>query len=372
MTDNKTVDKRLLKHADILVDYCTEIQPGDRVVIESTIAAEPMLEALMERILVRGGYPYLLTKLPQQEAIFYKYAQEAQLVTPPEFMKLAYDNFEARIRLHSVMDTSVLDDVDPEKQALHGKAIAPILEAQFSRGPSRDFKWVTTLFPTEAYAKEAGMTLEEYTDFVYAAMHANTDDPVAFWQQVEKDQEHYVSLFKGKDKVVLRGPNVDLRLSVKGRSFINANGKNNMPDGEIFTGPVENSVNGWVRYTYPSIVSGQVVEDIELEFVEGQVLHAKAKKNQDFLMRMLDSDAGARYVGEFAVGLNYEIDKFTGNILFDEKIGGSFHMALGAGYPETGSKNKSQIHWDMICDMRTDSEIIADGEVIYKNGNFVK
>jgi aminopeptidase len=361
----------MLKHADILVNFSTDIQPGDRVVIEATTAAEPMLEALIERILVAGGYPYLLTEIPRQQAIFLKYAQEAQLVQTPEFLKLAYEQFEARIRLHSLTDTTLLKDTPPKKGALHAQARSHILSTQMERGQTREFKWCTTLFPTEAYAKEAGMTLADYEDFVYSAMHADTDDPVNHWKKVEEEQARFASLFDGKDKVVLRGPNVDLKLSVKGRKFINACGLNNMPDGEIFTGPVEDSVQGWVRYTYPSISGGRVVEDVELEFVDGQVLHAKASKNQEYLLKMLESDPGARYVGEFAIGLNYEINKFTGNILFDEKIGGSFHMALGAGYPETGSQNKSGIHWDMICDLRTDSEILVDGEVVYKDGKFI-
>ncbi len=368
-----TTDPRILKHADILVDYSTNIQPGDRVVIEATTAAEEMLEALIERIAKRGGYPYLVTALPNEEAIFMKYAHDSQLARTPEFLMLAYEQFEARIRLHSRADASAMKNIDPEKQALRTKAMAPILETQMRRGQNKDLKWVTTIFPTQGYADQAGMSLADYTDFVYGTMHADakTKDPVGYWKKVEKEQVKMIQLMEGKDKVVLRGPNVDLRLSIKGRTFENACGLNNMPDGEIFTGPVEKSVNGWVRFTYPSIYAGQVVEGVELEFVEGQVLHAKAKENQKLLLRMLETDPGARYIGEFAIGLNFEIDKFTGNILLDEKIGGSFHMALGAGYPETGSQNKSQIHWDMICDMRTDSEILVDGEVVYKNGKFL-
>jgi aminopeptidase len=367
-------DKRILKFADILVDYCTEIQPGDRVVIESTTLAEPLLEALIERIAKRGGLPYPITKLPNEEAIFLKNADGEQLTTPHPYMKMAYEQFEARIRLHSLADTNALKDIPEEKQALYSKRSASILKTQFERGPSRDFKWVTTLFPTEAYAKDAGMTLTEYEDFVYGTMRADRldEDPVDYWQKVEKQQQQYVDLFDGKDKVVLRGPNVDLRLSIKGRKMKNSSGRNNMPDGEIFTGPVEKSVNGWVRFTYPCVTGGNVFEDVELEFVEGRVLHAKASTNQDLLLKILDVDPGARYVGEFAIGLNFGINKFTGQILFDEKIGGSFHMALGAGYPETGSKNESQIHWDMICDMREDAEISVDGDVIYRDGKFVE
>jgi aminopeptidase len=171
--------------------------------------------------------------------------------------------------------------------------------------------------------------------------------------------------------VTLRGPNVDLTLSIKGRRFSNSTGTHNMPDGEIYTGPVEESVNGWVKFTYPAIYQGVAVEGAELIFHRGRVDSAKAEKNQDYLLQMLESDQGSRYLGEFAIGTNFDINRFTGNILFDEKIGGSFHMALGAGYPETGSKNRSSIHWDMICDMRRDSEITVDGELFYRNGQFV-
>jgi aminopeptidase len=238
------------------------------------------------------------------------------------------------------------------------------------RGADRSFKWVTTLFPTEGLAGEAEMSLVDFEDFVYRACHANEADPVAFWKKVESKQNKFIERMNGHDQVILRGPNVDMTLSIHGRKFMNGAGQNNMPDGEIFTGPVEDSVNGWVRFDFPAITNGVMVEGVELTFSNGKVSAAKAEKNQAFLMEMLESDAGARYLGEFAIGTNYEIDRFSHNILFDEKIGGSFHMALGAGYPETGSKNKSMIHWDMICSMKQDAEISLDGEVIYKNGQF--
>jgi aminopeptidase len=238
------------------------------------------------------------------------------------------------------------------------------------RGADRSLKWVSTLYPTEGYAMEAEMSLADFEDFVYRACHADDADPVAHWKQVEADQARIVDRLAGHDQVVLRGPNVDLCLSIKGRTFINAAGKVNMPDGEVFSGPVEDSVNGWVRFTYPAIYVGVLAEVVELTFSKGKVTKALAAKNQAFLLEMLASDPGASYVGEFAIGTNYEIDRFSHNILFDEKLGGSFHMALGAGYPDTGSKNKSLIHWDMICGMKEDAEILVDGEVIYKNGRF--
>jgi aminopeptidase len=214
------------------------------------------------------------------------------------------------------------------------------------------------------------MSLQEYEDFVFGAVHAQEDDPIAYWKGSGAEQQKAIDFLVDKQQVVIRGPNVDLTLSIKGRKFMNSIGIFNMPDGEIFTGPVEDSVNGWVKFTYPAIYGGVAVESAELTFNKGRVETAKAEKNQDYLLKMLEIDQGSRYLGEFAIGTNKDITRFTGNILFDEKIGGSFHMALGAGYPETGSKNKSAIHWDLICDVRHDSEMLVDGQLFYKDGKF--
>ncbi len=364
-------DVRIQKFAQILVDHSARIQPGDRVLLEGTTAALPLIEALYALILQRGGFPYPDVEIPDQQKIFFQYANEGQLSHTPIFKRLAYEQFESRFRIHSDTDTQALSDVDPAKQAKHAEAIKPVFDAQFKRGARGEFKWVTTLFPTQAYADQAGMSMAEYEDFVFGAVHADKDDPIALWQKIEKEQQRIVDIFNEGEQVVLRGPNVDLKLSIKGRSFLNASGSHNMPDGEIFTGPVEDSVNGWVRYSYPSMYQGRLVEDIRLTFENGRVTQAQSASNQDFLERMLEADAGSRYLGEFAIGTNFAIDKFTGHILFDEKIGGSFHTALGQGYPETGSENKSMIHWDMICDMRQDSEMELDGEVVYRDGKFL-
>ena len=363
-------DARVEKLAQILVDHSAEIKPGDRVAIEATTAAQPLVRALYITILERGGYPHLLLDLPDQEELLFAHAKDEQLDAVPTFRKLAYDTFESRIRIASAGNPRALSNVEPARQQRRQKAAASILETQMRRGADRSFKWVSTLYPTEGYAKEAGMSLGDFEDFVYRACHADQADPVAFWNEVERKQKKIVERIEGHDQVVLRGPNVDLTLSIKERKFLNAAGKSNMPDGEVFSAPVEDSVNGFVHFTYPAIYSGVLVEDVELTFNNGKVTKAHAEKNEAFLMEMLDSDPGARYLGEFAIGTNYEIDRFSHNILFDEKLGGTFHMALGAGYPETGAKNKSVIHWDMICGMQKDAEIILDGEVIYRNGKF--
>jgi aminopeptidase len=358
------------------VEHSARVAPGDRVVIEASTLAEPLVRELIIQVLERGGHPQPLIMLPdfnfpEHEELLLTYGNDAQIEFVPSFFKLAYDEFEARIRVHSAANPRDMTLFDTVKMQQRGKAKGEITDVQMKRGASGALKWVTTLYPTQGYAQDAGMSLKQYEDFVFNAVHANEDDPIAFWNSTAKGQQKAIDFLKGKDKVTLKGPNVDLSLSIKDRKFMNSTGTHNMPDGEIFTGPVEKSLNGWVKYTYPAIYGGVAVEGAELQFNEGRVEKATATKNQDYLLKMLDTDSGSRYVGEFAIGSNYDIDKFTGNILFDEKIGGTFHMALGAGYPETGSGNKSAIHWDMICDLRTDSEIRVDGDLFYKNGEFV-
>jgi len=369
-------DSRVQKFAKVLVEHSARVEPGDRVLIEATTAAEPLVRELFIQILEKGGIPHPLVNFPGmtpfiQDDMYLTYANDTQLDFAPTFYKLAYDQFESRIRVHSATNTRATTSVNPLKAQRRGKATSIITESQMRRGAEGKFKWVTTLYPTDAYAQDAGMSLKEYEDFVFGAVHANEDDPIAFWKGTAVGQQKAIDFLANKNLVTLRGPNVDLTLSIKGRKFDNSTGEHNMPDGEIFTGPVEDSVNGWVKFTYPAIYGGVAVEGAELTFNRGRVDRAQAEKNQDYLVKMLESDEGSRHIGEFAIGTNFDINRFTGNILFDEKIGGTFHMALGAGYPQTGSKNKSSIHWDMICDMRTDSEITVDGELLYKNGRFV-
>lgn len=369
-------DSRVQKFAKVLVEHSARIVPGDRVLIEATTAAEALVRELYIQILERGGIPHPMIGFPGmvpfvQDDMYLTYASDTQLDFIPTFYKIAYDQFESRIRIHSATNTRATSSLDPVKSQRRGKAISAITASQMRRGGEGVFKWVTTLFPTDGYAQDAGMSLKDYEDFVFNAVHAHEEDPIAYWNSTAAGQQKAIDFLAGKDVVTLRGPNVDLTLSIKGRKFMNSTGTYNMPDGEIYTGPVEDSVNGWVRFTYPAIYGGVAVEGAELTFNRGRVEQAKAEKNEDYLIKMLESDDGSRYLGEFAIGTNFDIDRFTGNILFDEKIGGTFHMALGAGYPETGSHNKSAIHWDMICDLRTDSEIHVDGELFYKNGKFV-
>jgi aminopeptidase len=366
-------DTLIQKFAQILVDHSSGVKQGDIVAITSSTAAVPLVRELYRFILKRGGHPHFLLDFPGQEEIFFEYADQDQINFVPLFHKMAFEEFDVLIKIRADENTRGLAGVEPKRQASRQKTIFSLIQAQLRRGADKSLRWVSTLFPTNAYAMEAGMGFGEYEDFVFRAMHAdeNTPDPIAHWQAVKTNQQRIIERIEGHDLVQLRGPNVDLKLSIKGRTFKNACGEHNLPDGEIYTGPVENSAKGWVNYTYPAMYQGRIVDGIQLKFDEGRVVEASASENEAFLLKMLETDAGARYIGEFAIGTNFEIDRFTKSILFDEKIGGTFHMALGAGYPETGSQNKSDIHWDMICDMRKDSEILVDGEVVYRDGQFV-
>ena len=372
-------DPRIEQMAKVLVDYSAEIRMGDRVLIEAEPQAGPLVRACFKRILEAGGHPHLFISLNGQttltgiDDLFLKYAREEQLDHPATFYQLVYENFESRIRIHSESNTKRLSDADKARLARRERATKGVLDAQLRRGRDRSFRWVTTLFPTRAYAQDTQMSLEDFEAFVFRACHVDDpdEDPIAYWLGIEKDQQRLVEALAGKERMELRGPNCDLRFSIKGRTFVNAAGRSNMPDGEIFTGPVEDSLEGWVYFSYPSAYRGNEVEGVRLEFEEGRVARAEAARNQAFLDQMLGADEGARYVGEFAFGLNYGVDRITKNILFDEKIGGSIHMALGAGYPETGSRNTSAIHWDLITDMRDGGEILVDGELVYKDGHFI-
>lgn len=361
------------KFARLMVDYSTRVKPGERVAITSSTAALPFLKELYRIVVARGAYPHILLEIPDQEEILLANASDELLDFVPLFHKMAFEEFDVLLKVRAETNTRSLTHADPQRLRRRFNVMSRLIASQFQRGATGALRWMSTIYPTQAYAMEAELGYEEFRDFFFSACHTDdaTPDPVAHWQQVKQDQQAYIDRLQGHDRVELRGPNVDLRLSIKDRTFLNACGQVNLPDGEVFTGPVEDSVDGWVRFTFPAASEGTLVEGIELHFHDGKVVKASAEKNQAHLMEMLDFDAGSRYVGEFAIGTNYQIDRFSRNILLDEKIGGSFHLALGRGYPETGNHNMSGIHWDLICDLRDDSEILLDHELVYKNGKFV-
>ena len=364
------VDPRLKKLADLLVNYSVEIQAGDWVLLTGHIIAEPLINEVQRAVLEAGGNPMIMMNSDDLQETKFKYSSDEQLEWYPSVLKTIYQEADAFISLRATENTRALTNIEPKKQQIHQLARRELTEIYMQRSAEGDLNWTLTQYPCPAYAQEADMSVEEYADFVHSATYTDRDDPVAEWERIHDEQQKIVDWLKGKKQVTVKSPNVDLSLSIEGRTFINSDGKHNMPSGEVFTGPVEDSANGWVEFTYPAIRRGREVTGVRLEFEDGKVVQASADKNEEFLISELDSDEGSRYLGEFAIGTNYGIQKFTKSILYDEKIGGSFHMAVGAGYPETGSVNKSSIHWDFICDIQEDSEIKVDGEIFYQDGKF--
>lgn len=363
-------DVRLQRLADVLVQYSTQVKKGDWVGILGDVSALPALREVYAAVVRAGGYPSLMMSDETMARAFLRHADDDQIAWLDPMQSMYYDKADVYIRVGSSANTRAMTNIPAKRVQALRAAQRQWLDTRLNRAARGEMRWVGTWYPTDSSAQEANMSLEDYADFVYGAMFCDRQDPVAEWNKLSVMQQSKVDYLAGKKSVTCKGPNIDLTLSIDGRTFINSDGKHNMPSGEIFTGPVEDSVNGWVRFTYPSIVGGRAVSGIELKFEQGKVVSAKAEQNDDLLQAQLDTDAGARYLGEFAIGTNFGIQQFTGNILFDEKIGGTIHMAIGMGYPETGSKNTSAVHWDMICDMRTDSTITVDGELFYKDGAF--
>lgn len=364
-------DIRLERLADILVNYSTEVKPGDWVGVLGDVAALPALRVVYRKVLEAGGNPSLILSDEYALRALLREGNDDQINWLDPMQTHYYENADVYIRVGATTNTRAMTNIDAKRNQQYQKAHRHWLDTRMQRAAAGQMRWVGTMYPTEAFAQEAGMSLEEYADFLYSATFADREDPIGEWRKLGAMQQAKVDWLKGKKHVKVQGPNADLELSIEGRVFLNACGNANMPDGEIFTGPVEESVNGWIRFSYPSIVAGRAVEGIELRFEQGKVVEASAAKNEDLLFAQLDTDPGARYLGEFAIGTNFGINKFTGMILFDEKIGGTIHCAIGRSYAETGGKNESAVHWDMICDMRQDSEILVDGELFYKNGEFV-
>jgi aminopeptidase len=370
-------DQRLANLARILVEYSTAVKPGDHVAIISQPIAMPLVEQIYRQVLAAGGYPYVQlgglrssVETENLEYLLFTEGSDEQIQHVNRFTRIIREEFEVFITLYSQTNTRGLSNVDSTKQRLRAQAFSEVTRIYQQRSATHDLRWSLTLYPTEAYAQDAEMSLEEFSNYVFQTTFADSEDPIAEWLKVRREQQRLVDWLKGKKRLEVKGPNVDLHLSIEGRDFLNSDGTRNMPSGEIYTSPVEDSVEGWVRFSYPAIRQSREVEGIELTFEAGKVIEATATKNEEFLNNMLDTDAGARRLGEFAIGTNKRIDRFIKNILFDEKIGGTIHMAVGFGFPEAGSKNESAIHWDMICDMRDGGQIFADGEKFYESGKF--
>jgi aminopeptidase len=363
-------DPRITKLAQVLVHYSLEIKPGDQLILQTSPLAHELNLAIYEEAIKAGAHITVRNQIPGAAEIFYKYASDEQIAHVSPIQRLLVEKFDAMMNIGAFQNTRELSGVDPERQRLAGQAGADLRKTFMERVATRDLRWCYTVFPTYASAQEADMSLRDYENFVYGAGLLDEADPVAKWQAEAARQQKLIDWLNGKDQVIIKGSNVDLQMSVKRRSFQQAAGQQNFPDGEIYTSPVEESVNGWIRFGYPAIFGGREVTDIELWFEDGKVVKEKASKGEELLTALLNTDDGSRILGELGIGTNYGIQKFTKNMLFDEKIGGTIHLAVGAGFPEAGGKNESGLHWDMLCNM-DESEITVDGELFYKNGKIV-
>jgi aminopeptidase len=364
-------DPRLSRMAEILVKYSTRIKEGDKVKITGQPVSIPLLEQIYIEALKAGGHPFVDISLPSINQYFYKYANKKQLSFVSPIAKTLIKNYDVAITIMSEENVHRLSGVDPKKQAMRSLAMKNLGALQMKRMASGETRTCIALFPTNAYASTAEMSLEDFEDFVFRACYVDHKNPLKKWKEVKDHQNKVIKFLTKFSKIRVVAPGTDISFSYKNRGWMNCDGQLNFPDGEVFTCPVENSANGIVKFTYPACFNGREVENVELTFDKGIVVKATASKNQEFLTEMLNTDTGARKLGEFAIGTNKGVDRFTKNILFDEKIAGTVHFAVGLSAPGCGGKNKSSIHWDMVCDLRKDGKIYADDKLFYKNGKFI-
>jgi len=363
-------DPRIEKLAQVMTEYSAPVKEGDQVFVQAKPVAQPLLLALCRAVLERGGHPVVLAEVPGVHEIFLREANDAQIDFVSPVQRMVIETFDVIYNVLSETNTRDLSTVDPARQAKRQFAERDLARIYMERSAAGDLDWCLTLFPTDAYAQDAEMSLREYEEFVFGAGLLDDPDPAARWREVEQEQQRLVDWLEGRREVRIVGPHCDLTLDITGRGFINAHGTHNFPDGEIFTSPVDDSAEGRIHFTYPAVTSGREVEGIELRFEKGEVVEAKAEKGEEFLHQILAVDEGAKRLGEFAIGTNNNITRFSRNILFDEKLGGTVHLAVGRAFPEIGGQNESAIHWDMICDMKDGGEIWVDGTLFYQSGEF--
>lgn len=358
-------DSRLQGFARLLAHYAIKAKPRESIGVETTLEAAPLVEPLYEELLKAGALPVIrMTPSSLAESLL-RHGQEHHFDEPAPFELRYAKAMDGTIRIMASPNTRDLTAFPPALQQRLAKARRPIRKIILAK------KWSLTLFPTQAYAQDAEMSLRDFEDFVYAANFLDRKDPVAEWEKLEMRHQKLIARLHKADKVRIVGPDTDLTMSVKGRTFLSSVATHNVPSGEVFTGPIETSAEGYIRYDFPVCNGGREIDGIRLVFRGGKVVEASATKNQDYLLSMLNMDPGARRLGELGIGTNYGIQRHIKNILFDEKIGGTIHLAVGESYTETGGVNKSSLHWDMIKDLRRDGAIYLDGELFQKNGKFV-
>ena len=364
-------DMRLQRMAKVLVHYSLGIKKGDRLGIMTGPNATSLVREVVREAIGAGAYPETFVELPGVREIILKDGSDEQLSYIPPAQRMILEEYETMLSILAQENTKALSGIDPTRMALVQQARRDLMHTYMQRSADGSLRWSIAMFPTHAYAQDAEMSLSDFEDFIYRACFLNDDDPVSRWQELSRQQDRYVQWLKGKHTIHLQGEDTDLTFSIEGRTFINDDGHYNFPGGEFFTGPVEDSANGYIRYSFPASFAGRSVEDVRLRFENGVVVEARAANGQDYLDKMLGLDEGARRLGEFAFGNNQNVDRCTKNVLFDEKMGGTVHLALGSSIPETGGINQSALHWDMVCDLRKGSEIRVDGDLFSQDGKFM-
>ena len=364
-------DPRVDALAQILVRHSARVRRGDECVIQSSTAGEPLVQAVYEEVLRAGGHAVFNIAPVEAQPAFFELASDEQLDHVAEPVLWGYERADVRIAIVADVNTRALSQADPAKQARAQRARRPLLAKSLERSAAGDYRWVGTLFPTQAFAAEADMSLRQYEEFYYGACLAYDDDPVTAWERQSDTVKRLAEWIEGREEVRIRSAaGTDITLGVAGRHWIPCYGIHNMPDGEFFTGPVEDSVSGEVVFSFPAVYQGREVSGVRMRFEGGRVVDASAERGEDYLIQMLDADDGARRLGEIGIGTNFGIPTATKEILLDEKIGGTIHLAVGASYPETGGVNESAVHWDLVCDLRHGGTITVDGLELQRDGRF--
>lgn len=360
------------KYANVLVEYSTKVKKGDLVIIRATsYEAQPLVKEIYKQVLLKGANPVVRTMMDGLGEAFVKYANEEQLAYVDPMSALEYEKANVLISIGAPTNTKSMAKADSKKMAKRSTATRHLSELMLNRSAKGELNWVIADFPTNALAQEARMSLDEYTEFLINSCYLHLDNPIEKWKEIDKEQQRLADYLTKTSKLHIIGEDTDITFDTTGRKWLNCSGQCNFPDGEIYTSPVEDSANGTIYFDFPQIYRGNESHKVRVRLENGKVIEASAEKGEEYFLNMINMDEGSRFVGEIAIGTNAMIQDITGNILFDEKIGGSIHMALGASYPEAGGKNVSGLHWDLIKNMKNGSEIYADDVLIYKNGKFV-
>lgn len=360
------------KYAKVLVDYSVDVQKGDLVSIRAeSLEAKELVKAVYKRVIEKGAHAIIRTPIVDLNGIFLKNATGEQLDYVDPITKMEYETVDKFISIGAPLNTKSMARADLTKLSRRGKATKQLSETLMKRSAEGTAKWVIADVPTNALAQEAKMSLDEYSEFLFNSCYLNEEDPVKKLKELDKKQTAWANYLNNVKTLHIIGDRTDITFNVEGRKWISCSGTNNYPDGEVFTSPVENGINGEIYFDYPQNYRGNSAEGVHLWIKDGFVVKAEADKGEEFLNAMLNMDDGSHGIGEIAIGTNDEIQEVTGNILFDEKIGGAIHMAVGASYPETGGKNVSGLHWDLIKNMKQGGKIFADDKLIYENGKFL-